>query len=352
MNYRLLLALGLVGASSFTLTACPTAGDDDDSSIGDDDDSTVGDELDCSSATVIACGGSDSGTTVGGTNQVDTWSCTDFDTTGSEAFYTFTAAASESVTVRLSPTAEDLDLIVLGAECDEGNCVGSSQEQGDEELTFEATAGTTYTFVVDGFDGAEDSFDIDVTCGATAKYRYVAVRSRTSAAVDIDNNTPGPDIDAISISGAGTEFWATDYAAEDGEWGVADNANADPSAALGEDDAFNTDGTCDLSDDASGNAKFYSLGGGDSALGAEGWVIFDFGDIEIVDGDSITVFELSPADCSNIATVRDDEYEVYIGLDTIDPATEPLSALDGGDWMSLGTTGTGGGITSFDVTID
>ena len=63
----------------------------------------------------------------------------------------------------LLPDLEDLDLFILedrGGTCDPFACFA----HGDEFVIFDAVAGTTYYIVVDGYEGAEDAYEIFLDC--------------------------------------------------------------------------------------------------------------------------------------------------------------------------------------------
>jgi hypothetical protein len=362
--YSVLAALLAVPALS--ASNCPGVGDDDsadDDSAADDDDSGADDDdaaAACADPIAVDCGDKLEGeSTVGDDAEVDEWCGTGLATTGPEEYFAWTAGAAGEVRVDMSPAAQDLDLFVLGGDaagCDPDDCLGSSQLVGDESVTFTAQAGATYYFVVDGYDGAEDSFDISLDCAPVAdEYLWVAIRSRTTNPDDIDNNTPGPDVDAILLTdGAGGEHWANDWYYVQGPSGDGGNVNDDPDDALGPSDAWTGgtpgEGDCELGDDASGDSAFWSMGGGDPALGDEGWMIVALDGVDaLAAGDVITVFEVGSVDCDNVDTPRDDVYEVYIGLASVDPGGVTVSAFDGAGWISLGESGEEGGIAEFDV---
>jgi hypothetical protein len=87
------------------------------------------------------------------------------------------------------------------------------------------------------------------------------------------------------------------------------NANDNVARVAGAPDAFLDGGDCDLSEEP--NGRFWSMGGGNTSLGVEGFFVGRFADTNaIVRGDIITVYEVGARDCSNIATARDDEYEI------------------------------------------
>jgi murein DD-endopeptidase MepM/ murein hydrolase activator NlpD len=97
----------------------------------------------------------------------DHWACSEFiGYTGGERAWTWAAAASEPVTVTMSPHDADLDLFVLeGPDCG-ATCIGASTAGGTdpESLTWDAVAGQTYTVVIDGWEGATSTFDLSITC--------------------------------------------------------------------------------------------------------------------------------------------------------------------------------------------
>lgn len=145
------------------------------------------------------------------------------------------------------------------------------------------------------------------------------------------------------------DLWAEEIVAVQGSAGEAGNVNDDPDDVLGPSDMFDVAPECVLDDVVSGDSRFWSMGAGQASLGTEGWLVVNFGPGEwVLDGDIITVFELGAADCSHVATPRDDEYEVLVGLETIEPAALTVDDFDGPDWLPLGTTGNQGGINSFD----
>lgn len=361
------LILTLVPLLGFALMGCPilddddSAMDDDDSAMDDDDvmddDDSGADDV-CEGAVAIACGDTLIGeTTVGAANNIETYACANIDLTGPEAYYEFTAVETGLVQLDMTPTAEDLDLVVVGQTdgfCDpDGACVDASQEVGPESLSFVAEEGETYTIIVDGYDAAEDTFDLSVNCDVEV-FNFVAIASRTATVMDLDTNTPGPDIDAIELFDGADSYWVESLLHVQGDAGTEGNVNDNQEQILGESDMFvdDIDFECILDDEASGNATFWSMGAGDDTLGVVGWAIGKFdGAITIESGDLITAYEVGSLDCSNLNVARDDEYEIFIGLSTLDPSTMTVSDLEGDGVISLGTTGAGGGVYDFDVVI-
>ena len=102
----------------------------------------------------------------GSTNQIDTYSCVGWDESGPEYAYEYAPTEDGQVTISLVST-EDLDLFVVegaSGECNSDSCVAF----GDEEVTFDAIAGTIYYVIVEGKAGAVDDYLIELTCAAAA----------------------------------------------------------------------------------------------------------------------------------------------------------------------------------------
>ena len=71
-------------------------------------------------------------------------------------------------------------------------------------------------------------------------------------------------------------------------------------------------------------------------------VVIDFGSV-------VGVYEVGAADCDNITAARDDEYEVILCQDGVDPEFATILDLEGDLCLSLGETGAGGGVFDFYV---
>ncbi|MER2599237.1 MAG: PPC domain-containing protein [Caldilineales bacterium] len=113
-----------------------------------------------SNATPIACGEMVSGNTTGAGNQVASYSCVPWwPESGPERIYSLTLAQTTSVDALLHNLSADLDLFLLG---------GTSPEQclayGDNSLSRQQLAPGQYYLVVDGFNGAAGSFQLNVWC--------------------------------------------------------------------------------------------------------------------------------------------------------------------------------------------
>ncbi len=82
-----------------------------------------------------------------------------------EYTYKFVAPADGKVTLTLSNETAATDLMVLsdkGNGCEPGNCIAYDWLEG--ELTFDAKKDQTYYFVLDGYNGAQGEWTIEVTC--------------------------------------------------------------------------------------------------------------------------------------------------------------------------------------------
>jgi hypothetical protein len=123
----------------------------------------------CQPWTAIACGDSLAGSNVGERARLSWYPCSPYEESGAEALYRLVPGTSGEVTVSLSGLQADLDLLILGTgpsgACDpEGRCLAASVTAGAETVTFSAIAGAPYFLVVDGYEGAESGFRLDVAC--------------------------------------------------------------------------------------------------------------------------------------------------------------------------------------------
>ncbi len=221
----------------------------------------------------------------------------------------------------------NIDATTLEGTC-EAPANGSGSGSGSGEGSAAVTCATDPTICT-----ADQQCQQDVCVG----YQYIALVSRGTETTG-ELNTPGPDIDAIAISRGGISEFASEFKqfVKGGET-TQGNDNADPSKLLGPNDAMTDSNTpkvnCDLDGiDSAGVPSpsssepptranddvptFCSLGFTD------GFVVVKMPST-LRDGDEIRVFELGQNWCSNIGSVRADEYEVYVGGTnlTIDAST-------------------------------
>lgn len=126
----------------------------------------------CTANFSIACGGSVAHSLLGADDSISGYSCGSLDTTLEDNIYSFVAPTSGTVNINLDVAVDDLfgddmDLYVLGGVCGPASCITSGTAVGDENVSFTATAGTTYYFVVElyslGFATFED-YTLTVGC--------------------------------------------------------------------------------------------------------------------------------------------------------------------------------------------
>ena len=201
---RSTLTLFLALACTLFVVACwtqfdppPEPTDDDDTSVVDDDDTSP---TGCVAAATISC--SDdfpaNNNAPGSTDSVLSYSCSGLEFTGPEyaVQWDATTTGPASVTVSGMTSGQDLDLFVLsdpnGIGCDPASCVSSSSGTGQEETTtFDAVAGQTYYFVVDGYEGSISNFTMSLDCSPVGDDD-----DDDTTPADDDDTTPADDDDA------------------------------------------------------------------------------------------------------------------------------------------------------------
>ena len=172
---------GYDGASStYSLDVSCGSGDDDDATGDDDDvadDDDIADDDDATSSGT--CVGGDAltctdplaqGDNTGEANNAESYSCVGYNLNGPEVVYEFVAPSGGDYTIVLDDLTADLDLFVLDGSsgtCDPSACMDSSNAGGNTAETIElvASANEVFYVVVDGWNGAESSFSIQIACG-------------------------------------------------------------------------------------------------------------------------------------------------------------------------------------------
>jgi hypothetical protein len=191
---------------------------------------------------------------------------------------------------------------------------------GDADGTTSGTSGTTDTSgSTSGTSGT--SGDTSVT---TNKYYFVRVNDQSTNT----GTNPGADLDAISITKAGTGRRAYVTRVEDYKpvnEGDISGVSIIPENIIGEPTAFGTpfdpanagsDKSCDLGDE-----NFVALGG------VGGHIIVSFGDDHVENGDTLTVYEIGNCDGEGKA----DPVEVQVSVS---------SNVDG-NWITVFTAAAG-----------
>ena len=120
----------------------------------------------CSGALPIACGATVNGTTVGATVDNVTGGTCGTGITAPGVWYSFTSPANGDATVSLCGSSYDTKISVFSGSCASLTCVGGNDDfcSLQSQLTFSATAGTTYYVLVHGFSSATGAFSLSLTC--------------------------------------------------------------------------------------------------------------------------------------------------------------------------------------------
>jgi hypothetical protein len=188
------------------------------------------------------------------TDVIDSYSCIGWDESGPEVAWEFTAPIDGQVSVSIEYDAAegDLDLFVLEDQCAGNRCI----QHGDESLTFAATSGTTYFFVIDGRNGDHGGYTLRIYCELEEGRACV-----TGVDEDGDGQTDcdDPDCDGTNWCPASGECYTFDSPVGCGEevsgttldWGSTDIV-----------DTYACTGNALAGPE---NAKLYTAGGGGSA---------------------------------------------------------------------------------------
>jgi hypothetical protein len=113
-----------------------------------------------------------------GIARIDDLPCLDHATPGPEASYRMVAPADGMITVTLDDPSAMLSLAMLSPfdpishtapdrrlACDVGHCVAATAgTPGGQTMTFAATAGETYYFLVDGPANFASAFTLSINC--------------------------------------------------------------------------------------------------------------------------------------------------------------------------------------------
>ncbi|MDY0002949.1 MAG: hypothetical protein RBU30_16740, partial [Polyangia bacterium] len=129
----------------------------------------------CDPPLTLYCDETAHGTTAGGTNRITSYSggtCVGtYSELGKEAYYRFDSPIMGWATARLTPTQNNLDLVVIGGvedngACDPASCVAGSNMTGlsPDEVTFPVKVGQTFYLVVDSPTDVPSGFSIEISC--------------------------------------------------------------------------------------------------------------------------------------------------------------------------------------------
>jgi hypothetical protein len=116
--------------------------------------------LDCTISPGLNCAGVVVGDNIGAPNNVSFYGCTSWNESGGEVVYEFVIErVCYSFTATLLNTTADLDVFIVGS-CDENDCIA----YGDTYATSPCIEPGTFYVVVDGYNGAEGYFELEVEC--------------------------------------------------------------------------------------------------------------------------------------------------------------------------------------------
>ncbi len=126
----------------------------------------------------------------GSTQEHAYYGCSEFVYSGPELVWEFATDRDEPVTIDLSGLSGDLDLYALDSDsCDGTGCLASSTngDLSDEQVVFDAVAGTTYWVLVDGWEGAVTDLHLEVGCEG----QLPDPATTDTGTVPKDTDTPG-----------------------------------------------------------------------------------------------------------------------------------------------------------------
>ena len=165
----------------------------------------------CTHAATLSCGQtlSAANNAAGSTSTHGVYGCGSA-SSGPEIAYAFSTDVSESVTIGLAGVSADLDMFLLAnTECDGNGALtcSTNPDASDEWITFDATAGVTYTIVVDGWAGAVSGFNLSALCtggsggagGDTAV--VVDTADDTGSSPTHDTEVTGNDDGTVAVPG-------------------------------------------------------------------------------------------------------------------------------------------------------
>jgi len=193
------------GVSATCGEVCDNGVDDDGDGLIDLDDPECAGSPDpgvasCNAQTELSCGDSESGYTfgAGSTTAISSYSCNTWDESGPEFAYVFRPEINESVEICLSNTAEDLDIYILqdsGGGCSSSDCI----EYGNNCATVEAVAGVTYYVLVDGYEGAISTYDVDVSCPSTSEDCGNGVDDDADGLIDCQDDGCASTVECLEV---------------------------------------------------------------------------------------------------------------------------------------------------------
>ena len=190
-------------------TVCDDGQDDDADGLTDcaDPDCAEASTCVCPAIGSLSCDTPISGNTAGGSDTVSSWGCANWQTTGPEAVYHFTAPVDGPFTVSLTGLTDDLDLFVTDdlhpSSCNPDSCASQGgPDTTDEVLVVDLVAGEQIVVVGDGWDGATSAYTVTITCPPGWDAGLGEGDADADADADSDTDT---DADADSDADADTD---------------------------------------------------------------------------------------------------------------------------------------------------
>ena len=138
-------------------------------------------EFDLTQRAEVRCGETYAGTTVGKSSRVDSYNCTDpsWVFSGPEMVHVLVVENTASIQAHLSNAPWALDVFILTA-ADPMACVAV----GDFFAAYHNAPAGMYYLVVDGFDGEQGAYTLDVTCSDSGESVSVAPTNTVLPRVD------------------------------------------------------------------------------------------------------------------------------------------------------------------------
>jgi len=146
---------------------------------------------------VIECGYEGDGSTVGGYDYLNDYSCTNNDLSGPEYVYQVTTTVQAEISVRIHNMTEDLDILIL-REAEGMHCVDECGGHDDDwvSILYAASSPGIYYIVVDGREGAESGYHISVQCDCLDADQD-GYADETCQGQDCDDADPAVNPDAV-----------------------------------------------------------------------------------------------------------------------------------------------------------
>ena len=139
----------------------------------------------CEDAFEAQCGAEYNGDTSGASSLLNSYACVEWDESGPEHIYRLTLGSVDHIAATLSDLSADLDAFLL-TSCDLGACAS----YGNSGYTFLSPVPGEYFLVVDGYQGAQGSYKLNIECGETAT--PTASPTPTSTPTCTSTSTPTP----------------------------------------------------------------------------------------------------------------------------------------------------------------